>query len=145
VTDSVPHDHPVLLFDGVCNLCNASVQFVIEHDEAGLFRFAPLQSEAGTELLDRCGLPPDHMDSFVLVDGEDCYTKSDAALRVARRLGLPYAALGPLRFLPRRLRDRVYDMVADHRYLVFGRRESCMVPSEAVRSRFLEMDDVSAE
>ncbi|MDG5777500.1 thiol-disulfide oxidoreductase DCC family protein [Haloarculaceae archaeon H-GB2-1] len=145
MTDPVPDEHPVLLFDGVCNLCNASVQYVIEHDDEGIFHFAPLQSAAGAELLQQCGLSADHMDSIVLVDGDDCYTKSDAALRVARRLGLPQSGLAPALFVPKWLRDRAYDLVAEHRYLVFGRRESCMVPSADVRERFLAMDDVEAE
>lgn len=156
-----PADGPVLLFDGVCNLCNRVVQFVIRHDPDGEFRFAPLQSAAGSELLARCDGPAvgrqadgpatdrpadgpaverraTDLETVVLVEDGRCYEKSDAALRVARRLGLPYAALSPLRFVPRPLRDAVYDLVAARRYRWFGRRDSCMVPSPALESRFLD-------
>ncbi len=128
---------PVLLFDGVCNLCNGLVRWLVEHD-GGQFRFAPLQSTAGRRLLERHDLPADDLDTVVLVVDGECYTKSTAALRVLRRLGLPYSLGYPLVATPRRLRDRVYDFVADHRYRAFGRRDSCMRPTPERRERFLE-------
>lgn len=134
----VPTDRPVLLFDGVCNLCTGSVQWIIERDPEGQFRFASLQSEAGQTLLAELGLPADYIDSIVLVDGDEHYTKSTAALHVAKRLGLPYAALYPLVKVPRFVRDRAYDVVADNRYRVFGKKDSCMMPSPEVQDRFLE-------
>ena len=134
----VPTDRPVLLFDGVCNLCNGLVQRVIERDREGEFRFAALQSAAGRALLERHGLPTDDYDTFVMVDGEEYHTKSTAALEVLRRLGLPYALSYPAILVPRLLRDRVYDVVADRRYGWFGRRESCMRPTPELEARFLE-------
>jgi len=131
-------DRPVLLFDGVCNLCNGLVQWVIERDSEGRFRFSALQSDAGQRLLEAHALPTEDFDTFVLVDGENYYTKSTAALRVLKGLGLPYSALYPAVVLPRFVRDRIYDFVADHRYGWFGKRESCMVPDESLESRFLE-------
>lgn len=133
-------DGPVLLFDGVCNLCNGVVQFVIERDPAGTISFAPLQSAAGRRLLDRVGRDPGALDTVVLVDGGTAYTKSDAAIRVARHLGGVYrlAVLG--RLVPRVLRDAVYDFVADNRYDWFGRREQCMVPTPELRDRFIEQN-----
>jgi predicted DCC family thiol-disulfide oxidoreductase YuxK len=134
----VPTDRPVLLFDGVCNLCTGSVRWIIERDPEAQFRFASLQSDAGQALLEEFDLPTEDFESFVLVDGEDCYTKSTAALEVARRLGLPYAALYPFVVLPRFIRDRAYDLVAKNRYRVFGKRDSCMMPTPEIQARFLE-------
>ena len=136
-TDMDGTDRPVLLFDGVCNLCNGLVQWVIERDD-GQFRFAPLQSAAGRRLLERHDLPVDDLDTVVLVVDGKCYTKSAAALRVLRRLGPPYSLGYPLVAVPRRLRDRAYDLVAEHRYGAFGRRDACMRPAPERQERFLE-------
>jgi predicted DCC family thiol-disulfide oxidoreductase YuxK len=133
---AAPDDGPVLLFDGVCNLCTGAVRFVVPRDPDGRIRFAPLQSPAGQALLARHDLPDD-LDSVVLVEGDRAYTKSAAAIRVAELLGWPYRAAAIARLLPRRLRDAVYDVIAANRYDWFGRKERCMVPSEDVRDRFL--------
>jgi len=133
----VPEDHPVVLFDGVCNLCAGVVQFVIRRDPEGVFRFAPLQSAVGEELAADCGVATEELETMVLVEDGECYTKSDAALRIAGHLGGVYGLLPPLGVLPKGLRDSVYDAVAEHRYTVFGRREQCMVPTPDIRARFL--------
>ena len=127
----------VVLFDGVCNLCNGSVQFIIRRDPAGRFRFASLQSEAGQALLRRHGLDPDDLSSVILVEDGRAYARSDAALRVARGLSGAWRAAGALRVVPRPLRDLVYGWVARNRYRWFGRREACMVPTPELRGRFL--------
>lgn len=137
MSDAVPGDHPVLLFDGVCNLCNRWIRFVIERDPDATFRFAPLQSDVAGELLAECDLPRDHLDSVVLVEGGDYYTKSEAVLRTAKHLGGIYRLLWPLRVFPRRLRDWLYDFVANRRYGLFGKRDRCMMPTPDVESRFL--------
>jgi predicted DCC family thiol-disulfide oxidoreductase YuxK len=134
----LPDDGPVLLFDGVCNLCNGVVQWLVPRDPEGRIRYAPLQSDVGARLLGRCGLPDDQLESVVLVEGGDCYTKSEAALRVASHLETPARHLALFRVVPRVLRDAVYDLVADYRYRVFGRRDQCMVPTPDLRDRFLE-------
>jgi predicted DCC family thiol-disulfide oxidoreductase YuxK len=134
----VPTDKPILLFDGVCNLCNGFVQWVIERDPEARFRFAALQSEAGQRLLERHGLPTEGFETFVLVEDGEYYTKSTAALRMLRRLGLPYSLASPLVVVPRFVRDRVYEFVAAHRYEWFGRREQCMVPPPDLEDRFLD-------
>lgn len=136
----VDTDHPVVLFDGVCNLCNWGVRFVIRRDPAGEFRFAPLQSAPAADLLEDCGLDPGQRDTWVLVDDGDCYTKSDAAVRVAARLGGGVGLLSALRYVPRPIRDLGYDLVAASRYRIFGRREECMVPTGDVADRFLVGD-----
>jgi predicted DCC family thiol-disulfide oxidoreductase YuxK len=134
-------DGPVLLFDGVCNLCTGVVTFVVPRDPDGRIRFASLQSDAGRRLLEGCGFSPDDRSTVVLVEGDDCYTKSSAAIRVARHLGMPYAALAILVVVPRPIRDAVYDVVAANRYDWFGQRDSCMVPTADVSDRFLDAED----
>lgn len=129
-----------ILFDGVCNLCNGFVQFVIRHDAAGYFRFAALQSAAGQALLAAHGQPnlaSADPDSVVLVEGGRVYTHSAAVLRIAGHLGGLWrvAAVGWL--LPRAWRDGLYRYVARHRYRWFGRQESCWLPTPALRERFL--------
>lgn len=133
-------DHPVLLFDGVCNLCSGSVQFVIERDPEGTFRFAPLQSDVAADLLASHEVDPDDLETVVLLADGTVYTKSDAALRVARDLSGTASLLWHARHVPRVLRDAVYDVVATVRYDVFGMKDQCMVPSPDVRNRFLAVD-----
>lgn len=141
----VPEEHPVVLFDGVCNLCNWFVQFLIRNDPAGTFRFAPLQSEVGEALLAEYGLPTDRMASVVLVDGGETYTESDAALRIASLLGGVYTLFVPFKVVPRPVRDAVYAFVADHRYGWFGKKDRCMTPTPDVRSRFLAGDPTTQQ
>jgi predicted DCC family thiol-disulfide oxidoreductase YuxK len=131
-------DGPILLFDGVCNLCNETVRFVVDHDSAGHVSFAPLQSPVGRALLEKFDLPTETLDSVVLVEGDDYYRKSDAAVRVARYLDGPWQAAGVFSVVPRPLRDIAYNMVAEHRYRVFGRKESCPIPDPETRKRFLD-------
>jgi len=133
----VTHPRPVILFDGVCNLCNATVQFVVARDPRGRFRFAALQSAAARQLLQRHDAAPADLGTVVLVDGEHRYTKSDAVLRVVRHLSGAWPVLSVLRLVPRPLRDAVYDWVARNRYDWFGRRRTCMVPTPELRTRFL--------
>jgi len=136
MSETLETDHPVVLFDGVCNLCTNSVRFLIERD-GGLFRFAPLQSDVADELLAECGLADHDIDSIVLVEDGEWYVKSDAVIRIATALGGGYRLLGPTKYVPRAIRDAVYDLVAASRYQVFGKRDRCMVPTEQNRARFL--------
>ncbi|MBO0935312.1 thiol-disulfide oxidoreductase DCC family protein [Fibrella sp. HMF5335] len=127
----------LLLFDGVCNLCNGVVQFVIRHDPAGRFRFAALQSDAGQTLLQQFGLSTTQFDSFVYVRDGRFYTESTAALRVARDMGGAMSLLWGLMIVPRFIRDAVYRLVARNRYRVFGKQDACMIPTPELKSRFL--------
>jgi predicted DCC family thiol-disulfide oxidoreductase YuxK len=129
---------PVLLFDGVCNLCNGLVQFVVERDPEGALRFASLQSAVGEAVLDRLDLPADELETVVLLEGNRAYTRSAAAIRVGELLGGPYRAAGLGWVLPRRVRDWLYAVVAEHRYEWFGRKDQCMVPTPELRERFVE-------
>ena len=132
-----PSAHPILLFDGVCNLCSGAVQFIIRRDHAGHFRFASLQSPLGEELLARFGIDRGVTDSVILVEGDRCYQESDAALRVARGMKGAWKALAVLRVIPRPLRDAVYRLIARNRYRWFGKQESCWLPTPELRGRFL--------
>jgi predicted DCC family thiol-disulfide oxidoreductase YuxK len=127
----------LILYDGHCNLCNGSVNWVIDHDPAGRFVFAPLQSDLGRATLARFGLDARRTESVVLVEGDRATTKSDAALRIARGLALPWRFLALLVVLPVRLRDWVYDQIAGNRYRWFGRSETCRMPTPELAARFV--------
>lgn len=130
---------PILFFDGVCNLCNAAVQFVIRHDREGKVRFASLQSAAGAAaraaVLSQIGRVPD---SLILFENGQYYTESDAALCLAAHLDGGWKALRHLRLFPRFLRNAVYRLVAANRYRVFGKKDACMIPTPELRGRFLD-------
>lgn len=130
-------DDLVVLFDGLCNLCNASVRFVIARDPAAHFRFAALESQAARRLLAKSGVADPLPDSVALIEHGRLYTRSAAALRIARRLRFPWPLMFALIIVPRPLRDAVYDLIARHRYRWFGRRDACMVPTPELRERFL--------
>lgn len=127
----------IILFDGICNLCNASVQFVIKHDKAERFKFASLQSDSGQKLLQQYHLLQTDFNSFVLIENEQAYTKSTAALMVAKRLkGLLKLFYGFI-IVPVFIRDGVYNLVARNRYKWFGKKESCSIPTPELQSKFL--------
>ena len=126
---------PVIFFDGECNLCNSAVQYVIRHDKKEQFLFAPLQSDAGRQVLQL--IPGNIPDSFILYHNGKIYIKSSAALQTARLLGGWRTGLYAFIVIPRLLRDAVYNLVARNRYRWFGRRDSCMVPTEELKARFL--------
>ncbi|HEX6180594.1 MAG TPA: thiol-disulfide oxidoreductase DCC family protein [Chitinophagaceae bacterium] len=128
--------HPIIFFDGVCNLCNRSVQFVLKRDKEGIFRYASLQSASGQQILNEYSLPQDHFNSFILFDNGKIYTRSDAALRVSSQLkGWKWTRV--FRIVPRFVRDAVYNLFARNRYKWFGKREECMLPKPEWKERFL--------
>jgi len=132
----------ILLFDGVCNVCERTVRFVAPRDRHGRFQFASLQSPVGSDLLRRAGLPPEQLDTVVLIEGERVSLRSTAILRVLRRLRFPWPLLYPLILLPRALRDRAYDAFAARRYRWFGKKDACLVPDAELAARFLEGSDL---
>lgn len=132
-----PDDKPLVVFDGVCVLCSASARFVVGHDPRGRFRLTAAQSPLGQALYRHLGLSPTSYDTFLLVEGGQAFVKSDAALRVAARLGLPWSLAAALRIVPRPLRDAAYDLVARNRYRIFGRRDTCFLPGPGEAGRFL--------
>jgi predicted DCC family thiol-disulfide oxidoreductase YuxK len=128
----------IILFDGVCNLCNESVIFILQREKEPIFQFASIQSEAGQQLLEWCGLPRDYNQAVVLIDGGTIYLGSTAALKIGQQLRFPWSFLSSAGFLvPGFLRDWVYRQVATHRYQWFGRRDLCMVPDAKLQARFL--------
>jgi predicted DCC family thiol-disulfide oxidoreductase YuxK len=131
---------PTVLFDGVCNLCNAAVNFIIDRDRARTIRFASLQSEAALQLLARHGLaaPAAEPETILFVSGGRVYDRSTAALQIARRLSGLWPLLAAFAVVPRPLRDAVYAWIARNRYRWFGKSESCRVPTPALRERFLQ-------
>jgi predicted DCC family thiol-disulfide oxidoreductase YuxK len=134
--NTVP-DPSIVLFDGVCNFCDRSVQLIIRRDPKGHFKFAPLQSETGRKLLAQHGLDPQYLESLVLIENGGCYLKSDGALRIARRLSGPWQALWLFRIFPKVCRDWVYDFVVRNRYRWFGKKDQCVVPTPEMRERFI--------
>ncbi len=132
------NNHPVLLFDGVCNLCNGAVQFIIQRDPEGAFRFASLQSKAAGQLLEQFPEAPRDVSTIILIEKGKIYTRTDAALRAARRLPGLWPALYALIIIPRPIRNAVYDWIARNRYRWFGKKDQCMAPTPELRERFLE-------
>jgi predicted DCC family thiol-disulfide oxidoreductase YuxK len=135
---------PIILFDGVCNLCNSAVQWVIDRDKEGRFDFASLQSNAARRELEKVidekeidALP----DSIILLDSDGVHVRSAAALRIARGLGSPFAVIRLTIVLPRPIRDAVYNLIARNRYRWFGRRDTCMTPTPDLAARFLDADE----
>lgn len=131
-------ENPIILFDGVCNLCNASVLWVIDHDPKQIFRFASLQSDAARRTVPNLTTLPD---SIVLIDEQGIHTRSTAALRIARRLGFPWSLASLATVLPAFLRDAVYQWIARNRYTWFGRSDTCRIPSPELASRFLDAEE----
>ena len=138
-------NHGVLLFDGVCNLCNGFINFVIDHDPEGYFRFGTLQREPAQSFLRSAGYDPDVLSSVVLVEDGRIYRESGAALRVMQQLGLPWMLLSVFRAVPRPLRDVVYRWIAANRYDWFGKRSQCRLPTPNVQARFIDADDDDAD
>lgn len=127
----------VILFDGICSFCNGAVNFLIEHDSAGYFKFAPLQSEAGEKLAAKFGIDTIQTDSVILIEEEKAYTLSTAALKIAGKLDGIWAWAAVFRIVPRPIRDFFYKTFAKYRYRMFGKQDSCMMPTPEIRARFL--------
>jgi predicted DCC family thiol-disulfide oxidoreductase YuxK len=131
------HENPIILFDGVCNLCNASVQYVIKHDHKALFRFTALQGKTGQQLLKQYDLADNDLNSFVLILDNKAYTRSSAALNVAKYLAGPSKLLYGFIIVPPFIRNAVYNFIAKNRYRWFGKKDSCMIPTATIISRFI--------
>ena len=128
----------LVIFDGVCNLCEASVNFIIRHDKRGVFRFVPSQSELGQALQERYDINTTSLDTVVLIRDGEVYTESEAAVRIAAAFDDWWRLLGLVRWVPRPVRDWVYRRIANNRYAWFGRKDVCLIPTPELRGRFLE-------
>lgn len=138
MTEARIEQQRIILFDGVCNLCNGSVIFILQREKNPVFKFASIQSEAGKELLEWCGLPQDFNQAVVFIDRGKIYLGSTAALKIGQQLRFPWSFLSYAAFVvPKVLRDWVYSQIAAHRYRWFGKRDVCMVPTENLQARFL--------
>ena len=135
---NLPPNKKIILFDGVCNLCDSAVQFLIQHDKKDIFRFVALQSELGQEILKHIGINPLYIDSIILYEpGIAYYYKSAAALEIAKNLG-GFLHFGTLfRIIPTGISNHVYDYIAKNRYKWYGKKEHCMIPTEHLKSKFL--------
>lgn len=130
-------DHKIILFDGVCNLCNSSVDFLINHDKKDIFRFASLQSDIGIELQKKFDLDPNELKTFFLIDGAKYYSRSTAALRAAKELGFPWNFAYIFILVPPFIRNGVYRLISRYRYKWFGKRSTCRLPTPKERTKFL--------
>jgi predicted DCC family thiol-disulfide oxidoreductase YuxK len=131
-------EHPVILFDGVCNLCSSSVQYVIKHDPAHIFRFASLQSPFAAKILSLYNTPSNTYDSFILFANNKIYTRSTAALLVVRKLKGFIKLLYAFVIVPRFIRDAIYKMIAKNRYKWFGKKTECWLPTNELQNLFLD-------
>jgi len=128
----------IILFDGICNLCNGSVIFILKREKGPVFQFASIRSETGKELLEWYGLPSNYSKAVVYVENGKTYLGSTAALKIGQNLIVPWSLLSSVGFVvPKFIRDWVYNQIAQHRYQWFGKKDVCIVPTESLKARFL--------
>ncbi|AWH85866.1 thiol-disulfide oxidoreductase [Flavobacterium album] len=136
--DNLPKDKKIILFDGVCNLCDATVQFIIKRDRKDIFRFVAIQSELGQQIINHIGIDTSKTDSIILYDpGHAYYYKAEAAIKIAKKLGGFFILMGMFLILPKWLSNRVYDYIAKNRYKWYGKKEACMIPTPEMKAKFL--------
>jgi predicted DCC family thiol-disulfide oxidoreductase YuxK len=128
----------IVVFDGLCNFCSKSVEFIIKQDKKAIFRFAAIQSRTGGELIRQFGMDPNDIKTFMLVKGGKAYIRSEAVLQIVKQFQAPWRFLSVLRLIPRPVRDWAYTLFANNRYRWFGKMEKCMVPSPDINARFLD-------
>ncbi len=131
-------DKKIVLFDGVCNLCSNSVQFIIRHDKKNQFLFGSLQGKAGQEYLKKFNLPEDSFNSFMLVENDKLYTRSSGALRMLKHIGNGWQLFYAFIIVPKFIRDGVYNFIAKNRYKWFGKKEACWIPTPELKGKFLD-------
>jgi predicted DCC family thiol-disulfide oxidoreductase YuxK len=137
--ENLPKDKKIILFDGVCNLCNSAVLFIIKQDSKDLFRFVALQSDLGEKIINHIGIDSTKLDSIILYEpGTAYYYKSEAALKIASKLDSFYSMLVVFKILPTAFSNLIYDWIARNRYKWFGKKENCMIPTPELKSKFLE-------
>ncbi len=130
-------EYKIILFDGICNFCNYWVNFILARDKKDQFRFATLQSQKGQEILLKLNLPQNNFDSLIFISGNEFKKKSLAVFEIAKTLGGSVRLINFFRFLPPTFTDFIYDLIAENRYKIFGKRNHCRIPSEEERAKFL--------
>ena len=135
--DGQPDKRHLIIFDGVCNFCNSSVNFIIERDKNNAFAFTPIQSELAQALMAKYGVTHLGMDTFLLIKNDQCYLRTDAALEIAKDLSGYWYLFRAVKVIPRPLRDFFYGVFARYRYRLFGKKDVCMVPTDEVRGKFV--------
>jgi predicted DCC family thiol-disulfide oxidoreductase YuxK len=136
--ENLSENKKIILFDGVCNLCNSSVQFIIKKDKKDIFRFVALQSDLGQEIINRIGIANQKMDTIILYEPKIAYYyKSSAVLEIAKTLGGMYRCVSIFKMIPKDLRDAIYDYIAKNRYKWYGKQDYCMIPTSELNAKFL--------
>lgn len=136
--ENLPKDKKIILFDGVCNLCDKTVQFIIKHDKHDVFRFVALQSDLGKEIINHIGIDTSKTDSIILYEpGNAYYYKAEAAIKIANELGNIFSLLNIFSILPKWLSNKAYDFVAHNRYKWYGKKDECMIPTPEMKAKFL--------
>jgi predicted DCC family thiol-disulfide oxidoreductase YuxK len=136
--DNLPKDKKIILFDGVCNLCDATVQFIIKRDRKDIFRFVAIQSELGQEIINHIGIDTAKTDSIILYEpGHAYYYKAEAAITIAKELGGFFTLFRAFSIVPKWLSNKVYDYVARNRYKWYGKKDACMLPTQEMKAKFL--------
>ena len=132
-----PDDRPLVIFDGLCVLCSGGARWLMRFDRKARFRLTAAQSPTGTAIFHHYGLVSDDYETMILLEEGKIYQESDAWLHICRQLGFPWSVVAPLRFVPLRLRDGIYEMIARNRFRWFGRRETCYLPAPSQQDRFI--------
>jgi predicted DCC family thiol-disulfide oxidoreductase YuxK len=127
----------IVLFDGVCHLCDGAVRFILKKERAVELKFAPLQSDSGKSLLQKYGYSPNYLDGLILIENNRAHDRSSACLRIAGKLSFPWKLLFPLLIIPKPLRDLIYGIIASVRYRWLGKKETCSLPQGEDQTRFL--------
>ena len=136
--EKLPKYKKIILFDGLCNLCDSAVQFIIKHDKKDVFRFVSLQSDIGKEISNYLGMNSEQLNSIIVYQpGYAYYYKSEAVFEITKDLGLIFSLISIFSFLPTSITDSIYDYIAENRYKWYGKKESCMIPTPSLKSKFL--------
>ena len=136
--EKLPKNKKIILFDGLCNLCDSAVQFIIKHDKKDVFRFVSLQSDIGKEISNYLGMNSEELNSIIVYQpGYAYYYKSEAVFEIAKELGGIYSLITIFSILPSSITDSIYDYIAENRYKWYGKKESCMIPTPSLKSKFL--------
>lgn len=136
--ENLPKDKKIILFDGICNLCESSIQFIIKRDKKDTFRYVAIQSEIGQKIIKHIGIDTSKTDSIILYLPEKAYYyKAEAVLLITKDLSGVYSILGCLSFIPNNFKNLIYDYIAKNRYKWYGKKESCMIPTPELKAKFL--------